>query len=156
MIGAWAIVAFNGGKFEGSGYGNNVKCEGGCEEDPLYDVIDNPDISDVLVVAAQSEDVEEVDGGDVFEPDTVEDWSYDWEDDFDVLDDDDLYGDVGTDPWDSFAYNEDPQVVLDYFNDPDIAAESCEDTNMGSHDNRNEDCEWYNLFPEDCDPKYSD
>ena len=52
VIGEWAIVGFNGGKFEGSGYGNVVVCEDGCEADPLYDVIDNENISDVLVVAA--------------------------------------------------------------------------------------------------------
>lgn len=52
VIGVWAIVAFNGGKYEGSGYGDNVICVGGCLDDPLYDVKENPDIGDILVVAA--------------------------------------------------------------------------------------------------------
>lgn len=51
MIGDWAVVAFNGGKFEGKPR-NNVVCDGGCLDDFLYDVMYNPGINDVLVVAA--------------------------------------------------------------------------------------------------------
>lgn len=51
LIGEWAVVAFNGGKFEGRPR-NNLVCDGGCLDDPLYDVLFNDGISDVLVVAA--------------------------------------------------------------------------------------------------------
>lgn len=53
-IGMWAIVAFNGGNFRGMGYANSPVCEGQCENDPMYDVMENPDISDVLLVHAEA------------------------------------------------------------------------------------------------------
>jgi hypothetical protein len=53
-IGEWAIVAFNGGNYRGMGYPMSPVCEGSCEGDPMYDVLENPDISDVLLVHAEA------------------------------------------------------------------------------------------------------
>lgn len=54
-----------------------------------------------------SDDFESWDYGDAYDPDAEEDWSYNWEDDFVPLDDDYLI-DEDANPWDSFAYNDDP------------------------------------------------
>lgn len=54
VIGQWAIVAFFGGKIEGTGYGggNVVVTPTPVGEDPYYYVRTDPNISDTLIVAA--------------------------------------------------------------------------------------------------------
>ena len=52
-IGPWAIVAFSGGNYRGSGYGGDIECNEGCQADPMNDIWNNENISDVLVVAAE-------------------------------------------------------------------------------------------------------
>lgn len=57
-IGPWAIVAFFGGKFEGTGYGNGslLISEVAEDESDRYYVDQDPSINDILVVAADPED----------------------------------------------------------------------------------------------------
>lgn len=55
-IGPWAKVAFNGGQYVGKGYQDGgedaVQCNEPCVANPMYDVLENPYINDILMVKA--------------------------------------------------------------------------------------------------------
>jgi hypothetical protein len=58
VIGDWAIIAFTGGKIEGTGYGGGqvIVTPLAAGEDPYYYVRTDPNINDTLIVRADQDD----------------------------------------------------------------------------------------------------